>query len=782
MKKKFFAIYALAGALVASPVFTSCVDDSVSESVEALRNANTQYKKAQTAQTEANTAIMQANAALTQEAQRIANELAAAQLAHEKAMNAYEEALKEKQNEKELEELRIALEAALRAEEIAKAKAEAALEAAKLQAERQLLWAQQQHMAAQAEMDKYIAGLEAAKKQEVNKINGNVDAIMNGGSYYAFDGYNWNYVRSYSNIYSAYNDYNSIVALTQGLVDESVNLHGLKNDLVDIEEWIAEEKLTKEEEIATNEALIAKYTELQKTSSREALEKSYKEATEKVEAYDAELAELNVDYSEAQSALNLHNNGMASNAIVKAKNEGSYYEDQKGYYLSNAEREFRMDTLALENGSQYTIKWDYSYVIEHTEEDAEKLAAYIAGFEEQIVAINEQIEAKNKEIEAKKEEIAEYEANMAKVNATDLQREAAVWKVKLAEAQKAYDDVLASQAYKDKVAALEKAVADAQAAFNAKPTDFPAYQDENADGTPKFDANGDPVMVKSTKELLEDAEAALADVVVNKNYNYGTEAEPKWLSNLYNELYNNWITTNAYGPREYTYWDNYLQEEVTYIQDGNYNAYGLIALGEMFDKGLEYLEAEAENWLERLNNELESFNAEIETYNEDIEKTKEKIEEWKEFQAMLAPTSDEMKEYAALVAKRVELEDAVCDVWVKQTEINQNKIYYNSLINTLVSFVGDENSQGSLPKYAELIEKAEEAIKEAKEYIAELEYEVNQDINSNKLTKEAAIAKKEAEIAAIEAELKIRQAEFEAELAELEALVDVEEEEEVPAE
>ena len=30
MRKKFFAIYALVGALVASPVFTSCVDDSES--------------------------------------------------------------------------------------------------------------------------------------------------------------------------------------------------------------------------------------------------------------------------------------------------------------------------------------------------------------------------------------------------------------------------------------------------------------------------------------------------------------------------------------------------------------------------------------------------------------------------------------------------------------------------------------------------------------------------------------------------------------------------------
>ena len=62
MKKKFFAMYALAGALVASPVFTSCVDDSVSDSVEALRDANVKYKNALTAQTEAQTAISSAKA------------------------------------------------------------------------------------------------------------------------------------------------------------------------------------------------------------------------------------------------------------------------------------------------------------------------------------------------------------------------------------------------------------------------------------------------------------------------------------------------------------------------------------------------------------------------------------------------------------------------------------------------------------------------------------------------------------------------------------------------
>ena len=46
MRKKLFAMYALVGALVASPVFTSCVDDSESTSVSALRGAKAEQLKA----------------------------------------------------------------------------------------------------------------------------------------------------------------------------------------------------------------------------------------------------------------------------------------------------------------------------------------------------------------------------------------------------------------------------------------------------------------------------------------------------------------------------------------------------------------------------------------------------------------------------------------------------------------------------------------------------------------------------------------------------------------
>lgn len=64
MKKKFLAMYALAGVLVASPVFTSCVDNEESPSVTQLRNAKAEQLKAAAtlAQAQAQAATVQAEA------------------------------------------------------------------------------------------------------------------------------------------------------------------------------------------------------------------------------------------------------------------------------------------------------------------------------------------------------------------------------------------------------------------------------------------------------------------------------------------------------------------------------------------------------------------------------------------------------------------------------------------------------------------------------------------------------------------------------------------------
>ena len=79
MRKKFFAMYALVGALVASPVFTSCVDDSESASVTAIRNAKAEQLKAaaELSKAQAEAEIIEANAEAA---------LKAAQAAHEQAL------------------------------------------------------------------------------------------------------------------------------------------------------------------------------------------------------------------------------------------------------------------------------------------------------------------------------------------------------------------------------------------------------------------------------------------------------------------------------------------------------------------------------------------------------------------------------------------------------------------------------------------------------------------------------------------------------------------------
>lgn len=68
MRKKIFAIYALVGALVASPIFTSCVEDTESASVTALRGAKAEQLKSvaalNNAKAQAETTLAQAEAAL----------------------------------------------------------------------------------------------------------------------------------------------------------------------------------------------------------------------------------------------------------------------------------------------------------------------------------------------------------------------------------------------------------------------------------------------------------------------------------------------------------------------------------------------------------------------------------------------------------------------------------------------------------------------------------------------------------------------------------------------
>ena len=85
MRKNFLAIYALVGALVASPVFTSCVDNEESPSVTQLRGAKAEQLKAAAAlaqaQAAAETTLANAEAALKAAQAEYQNALAEAKKA-----------------------------------------------------------------------------------------------------------------------------------------------------------------------------------------------------------------------------------------------------------------------------------------------------------------------------------------------------------------------------------------------------------------------------------------------------------------------------------------------------------------------------------------------------------------------------------------------------------------------------------------------------------------------------------------------------------------------------
>ena len=157
MKKKFFAIYALAGALVASPIFTSCVDDTESASVEALRGAKAEQLSAlatlQKAQAEA--------ARITAEAQKANDE---AWAAYYNAQAAYQDAktedlLRQMEEAKAKFEYEIAWVKANYEKQIAEAKKYA------MEAEQEILEAAEERL-----ISLYVAYSEAASELSDLKV------------------------------------------------------------------------------------------------------------------------------------------------------------------------------------------------------------------------------------------------------------------------------------------------------------------------------------------------------------------------------------------------------------------------------------------------------------------------------------------------------------------------------------------------------------------------------------------------------------------------------------
>lgn len=162
MKKKFFAIYALIGAMAVSPIFTSCVDSEETPSVEALRNAKAEELKAiadlNNAQAASATALAAADAALLN-----------AQAEAAKAQKKYNEANAawlETQNEAE----KAALEVTIKQAEADLARIQGEIDAQAIYIQTQLMRAQQDLLYAQERLETATKDYDAYEKDKLQNL------------------------------------------------------------------------------------------------------------------------------------------------------------------------------------------------------------------------------------------------------------------------------------------------------------------------------------------------------------------------------------------------------------------------------------------------------------------------------------------------------------------------------------------------------------------------------------------------------------------------------------
>ena len=172
MKKKFFAIYALMGAMAVSPIFTSCVDSEETPSVEALRNAKAEELKAiadlNNAQAASEIALAAADAALTNakaEAQKAQNKLTEARIAWY-----------ETQNETE----RAALEVTIKQAEADLARIQGEIDAQAFAIQAALMNAQEQLLQAKQALEDATKDYDAYEKAKLDTLAHNyADAVSN---------------------------------------------------------------------------------------------------------------------------------------------------------------------------------------------------------------------------------------------------------------------------------------------------------------------------------------------------------------------------------------------------------------------------------------------------------------------------------------------------------------------------------------------------------------------------------------------------------------------------
>ena len=726
MKKKFFAMYALAGALVASPVFTSCVDDTVSPQVEAQREANIKYKNALTAQLEAETAIDQANAALDQEAQRIANAHAAAVNAHDEAINAltlaekqYEaakaEANRVMQEKKDsinfeaamlnalaglenakasYEEAKVAVENKQNALAKAKAQAKYEIEIAEMQAEIELMSKKQTFISKQEEMNKVLAGLEEKAEAEALLLNNNASAIMKGGWFTNADGSQKYYNESYNVTYSdnssstyVHGTYNSIIALMGEIAKQNTNLLKWEAKLIDVEAYINEKTAENNKKIEVANALIANYKELQAANSYEAVVKKYEEAKKNVDIYQAKVATAAIEKQEAFEACNAYMEAETENDVLAYINK--QLETNSYWNIPY------MDDSSISSNDGNINEYVYEF------DGASDLDSDISDAESAVTTAKGNVTTRQNAYETTKQTIA-----------TTIESDEATLAIKKADLKKRQDALAALKAEADYVALVE-AVATKQAAFVADPT-------------------------PTTLDALNNAKQAVKDYT-------GT------------------------GTSTVSSLEDYLTKDCGETIGGEsvgYEAY--VANMEAELAKLKAIDEDAEvelYWMEENSTtitlaDLEDTLAEKEEYLAELEALKE----------MFAEDSEAMVAYNEWVDGLKELIEAYDAIEDYENEYNT----WNGLKNSLEAYVtSDTNNIGHFDYDAKIAEQ-EANIAAAKDAIAKLPLKNEEGKDYSDATYDEQIKLAEAKIAALEAELEARQAEYDAIMKQLDELVKAE--------
>ena len=266
MKKKFIAVYALIGVLaLGSTTLTSCVDDNESPSVTAIRDAKAQSLQALAnltqAQADAEKIVSEAEARLT--AAKAALKEAEAQLAQQKA-------------------------------DSVKAVMDISIESAKQAAQAELYKQQGIVAEAQAQLIASLDAVDQATKQKIETLLANADALMNGGEYLTYQLVKDDPATPENESGWQWKSETIDKSITQLQLDKvTIKAEQVKAEygLADVKEAIADEIEKQDEIIAQNKALIESYTALKGTSTREEVEKQYKEAQTNATATQKDLDE-----------------------------------------------------------------------------------------------------------------------------------------------------------------------------------------------------------------------------------------------------------------------------------------------------------------------------------------------------------------------------------------------------------------------------------------------------------------------------------------------------------